>query len=79
MIRGVEVVGVTKKRARSMILLLAITTLIVLLSSLCVLRLFYVFKLSGGHRKPKEAASDTCGLAVFLGSGAKPGVAKVSS
>jgi hypothetical protein len=61
-----------------MSLLLTITTLIVLLSSLCVFRLFYVFKLGGGHHKPKKTASDTCGLAVFLGSGAKPGVVDVS-
>ena len=62
-----------------MSLLLTITTFIVLLSSLCVLRFLYVFKLGGGHRRPKEIVSDTCGLAVFLGSGMKPGVARVSS
>lgn len=62
-----------------MSLLLAVTTLIVLLSTLCALRLFYVFKLGGGHRKPKKIASDTCGLAVFLGSGTRPAVTKVSS
>ena len=60
-------------------LLLAIATLIVLLTSLCVLRLFYVFKFGSGHRKPKKIASGTCGLAVFLGSGTRPAVAQVSS
>jgi len=50
-------------------LLLTITTLILLLSALCVLRLFSVFKLGGGHPNLKKAASDTCGLAIFLGSG----------
>jgi len=78
-IRGVEVVGGTKKHARSMSLLLTLTTLIVLLSSLCVLRFFYVSKLSGSNRKPKKAASDTCSLAVFLGSGVKHDAAKVLS
>lgn len=67
------------EHTRSMhLLLLTITTLIVL-SSLCILRLFYVFKFGGGHCKPKRTASDTCGLAVFLGSGTKPGIAEVSS
>jgi len=44
-------------------------TLIILLSTLSVLRFFYIFKLGGGQSKPRKAASDTCGLAVFLGSG----------
>jgi len=68
------------EHTRSMnLLLLTITTLIVLLFSLCILRLFYVFKFGGGHRKPKRTTSYTCGLAVFLGSGTKPGIAEVSS
>lgn len=52
---------------------LTITTLIVLLSTLCTLRLFYILKLSGDHRKRKKSSSGTCGLAVFLGSGTRPG------
>ena len=75
-IRGVEVVDGAKKHTRSMGLLRTITTLIVLFSFSCTLRFFYVFRFGGGHRKPKRATSDTCGLAVFLGSGMKRGVAK---
>jgi len=60
-------------------LLLTITTLIVLLSSSCILRLFYVFKFGGDHRKQKKTASDTCGLAVFLGSGTKLGGSEAPS
>ena len=69
-------VGGAKKHVRSMGFLRTITTLIVLFSFSCILRLLYVFKFGGSHRKPKRAASDTCGLAVFLGSGMKRGVAK---
>jgi beta-1,4-N-acetylglucosaminyltransferase len=53
--------------------LLTITTLLLaILSSLCVLRLFYILKFGAHRSKPKSAASDTCGLAIFLGSGTEP-------
>ncbi|KAF9793465.1 glycosyltransferase family 1 protein [Thelephora terrestris] len=50
-----------------MSLLSTITTLIVAFSTVCVLRILFIFK--RGHCRSKRAASDTCGLAVFLGSG----------
>ena len=59
-------------------LLRTITTLIVLFSFSCVLRLFYIFKFGASHRKPQRTTSDTCGLAVFLGSGTKCGAAETS-
>lgn len=59
-----------------MILLSTIATLIVTFSIVGVLRLFYIFK--RGHCRPERAASDTCGLAVFLGSGMKPPVSQAS-
>ena len=46
-----------------------ITTLIVILSALCALRLLYIFARGGGQCRPKRTTSDTCSLAVFLGSG----------
>jgi uncharacterized membrane protein YeiH len=69
MVRG------TKRPARSIKLLSTIATLIILLSALW---LFYARKFGGRHCKPKQLASDTCGLAVFLGSGTNPCFAKVA-
>jgi len=46
-----------------------IATLITTLSVLCALRAVYIFTRGSGHHRPGRTTSDTCGLAVFLGSG----------